>query len=107
MSEPIVITGVGIDRYRLLAIEKGLELQVKTGLGFSGNRCVNAAKQVLESVGIKPKRTHKALLEQFKTYRAKKDAELEKLQNTETPAQPLDQKSYAERHDRWSKEGKQ
>ncbi len=81
MSEPIVITGVGIERYRLLAIEKGLELQVKTGLGFSGNRCVRAAQQVLESAGIKPKRTHKALLEQLKTYRATKDAELQKQQD--------------------------
>lgn len=80
MEQPIVITGVGIERYRLLSIEKGLELQVKTGLGFSGNRCVNAAKYVLESNGIKPKRTHKALLEQFKAYRATKDAELQKQQ---------------------------
>ena len=71
-----VITGAtNIENVRLLTIEHGLRLQVKTGLGFTGNRIVNAAKAVLQNAGIAPKRTHKALLAQFVEYRAKFAAE--------------------------------
>ncbi len=81
MSEATVITGVGITRYRLLAIESGLKLQAKTGMKSTGNRVPNAARYELLQAGIQPKRTIKALLEQFQAFRAKQDAELQTQQD--------------------------
>lgn len=68
----IVITGENnIKGVQLMTIQRGLELQVKTGLGFSGNRVLHGAQAVLQAAGIKPKRTASAVLKQFAAYRAK------------------------------------
>lgn len=68
----VVLTGSNIPRAQLAIIESGLKLQVK-GMKFTGNRVVRAAQNLLTANGVKPKRTHKALLTQFQSLRAKLD----------------------------------
>jgi hypothetical protein len=72
MNETIVITDLDkIYQFRLLAIEAGLRLS-SIGIKHSRGIDVKAAHYELLKADIKPKRTHKALYEQFKAWRATK-----------------------------------
>jgi hypothetical protein len=71
-----IVTGEADTRkVGLLSIQLALTLQVRTGMKHSRNAPVIGARNLLEAAGIKPKRSIKALLQQFYEYRLSIDPE--------------------------------
>jgi len=72
----VIVTGeADTRRVGLLSIQTALTLQVRTGMKHSRNAPVNAARHLLTQAGITPKRSIKALLNQFYEYRKGIDPE--------------------------------
>ena len=66
VSGGIMITGDGIDAYRLMALIKALEIEIRTGMVMS--RGVSALKIAQNQYGVKARRKKDAVIELKKVF---------------------------------------